>query len=124
MTRTRILALAAVFVCGIALGGIGGAAAMRQRMLAMLHQGGPDAAAVSARLRAVLALTPEQSEKVDAIVRTRHAAIESARRESTQTQRAEFTALRAEVAEILAPEQRDRWFHWCERIARAFLPRD
>lgn len=119
---SRLLFLLTIFVCGIVVGAVGGGVWTRERMIAMMKHPEQLADRIVPKIRAELALDDDQSRKVEEIVRRRHALMESLRAETHPKQFAEFQAMRGDVANLLEPEQREKWSALCDRVEQSYMP--
>jgi len=118
----RVLMLLLIFVCGSVVGAVSGAHWMRERMVAMMQHPEQLPERILSRIRAELALSDDQAQKVDAVIRGRHAAMEALRAESYPRQLSEFKAIQSEIAELLSLEQRRQWATLCETVEQRYLP--
>jgi len=75
-------------------------------------------AEVTARLRRKLNLTDEQAKRVEEILRKRQEHMREIFREIGPRIRAERDSIRAEVAEVLTPEQAEKWNQYYEDMRR------
>ncbi len=118
----RLVLLLLIFVCGGVVGAVSGSAWMRNHMIAMMRNPEQVPDRIMPQIRSKLALSEDQTKKVDEIVRRRHALMESLRAETYPRQMAEFEAMQAEVAEILTLEQRSNWSALCDSVEQRYLP--
>lgn len=119
---SRFLILLFIFVCGAIVGSVGGGYWMRERMIAMIRHPEQVPDRILPRIQSELTLSEDQLRLVEEIVRRRHAAMESHRAESYPRQLAEFKAMQREVADLLSPEQRDKWSALCNSVEERYLP--
>lgn len=118
----RFVMLGLIFFCGSVVGAVIGGFWMRERMIAMMQHPEQVPNRILPRIRAELALSDDQAQQVEAVVRKRHAVMEALRAESYPRQLAEFKAMQSEIAELLSPEQRRRWATLCETVEQRYLP--
>lgn len=118
----RLLFLMLIFLSGSIVGAICGGYWMREHMVTMMQHPEKVPDRILPRIRSELALSDDQAQKVEAVVRRRHAAMEALRAECYPRQLAEFKAMQSEIAELLLPEQRRQWVTLCETVERRYLP--
>jgi len=103
MTNPWKIALPSVLL-GILLGGLGGAWCQRRAFKRL-----PDTERVLRRLTAKLDLDPAQQSSVRTILDDRRTKMEALRQETVAKSREVKSAMRAEIAKILKPEQRAKY---------------
>lgn len=118
----RFVMLGLIFFCGSVVGVAIGGYWMRERMIKVMQHPEQVPNRILPRIRAELALSDDQAQHVEAVVRKRHAAMEALRAESYPRQLAEFKAMQSEIADLLSPEQRRQWATLCENIEKRYLP--
>jgi hypothetical protein len=99
--------ITAAFVAGIAAG-VAGSAALRDRGREHQRERSPGLSYID-RLDRELQFTPEQRDSVVAILRRHDATTKQIWRDSRQRFEAVRTQLRAEIMNLLNPEQRERY---------------
>lgn len=118
----RMGLMAVIFLSGLVVGAVAGRIVTHQQMVSMLKHPEQVADRVLPRIRSTLSLTDRQAQQVEEIVRRRHAAMEAVRSKSYPDLVAEFQALRHEVAEVLSPDQRERWQRLGDSVEQRYLP--
>lgn len=121
MTRwTAVALLAAVFLLGVVVGGLG-SELLHQRRIAAWHHGGagpPGFGFLGHRLERRLELSPRQSRQVEEILgRARHDLGEMRREVGPRIHR-RMKEARAEIEGVLTPEQREE----LRRLGPPLLP--
>lgn len=73
-------------------------------------------------LKRRLRLDPEQTVKIEAIIREHHLALQKIRYETTPRVRTEIDAIQSEVAEVLNPDQRKLWNRRMTQLTDFWFP--
>lgn len=118
----RVVLMVVIFLSGTVVGGVVARIVTREQILAMLKHPERVPDRILPHLRTSLGLTSEQAQRVNEIVRRRHATMESLRARSYPGLLVEFHAMRDEVKEVLSSEQQARWTRLSESIERRYLP--
>ena len=121
-TTLRTLAFVTVFICGIVLGGVGGAMWMRGRILSFTQNPNQIADRVLARIQAQISLKPTQYDKVAEVVRRNYALMNELRAKSQEKQVMQFHQMKTEVGDLLTNEQRIEWNVLCDSVESRYLP--
>lgn len=117
---TAVALLAAAFLLGVVVGGLGGELLHLRRIAAWHHgDGGPPGFGfLGQRLERRLELSPEQARRVDEILQRTRRDLWKMRREVGPEIHRRMTGARAEIEAVLTPEQRDAF----RRLERPLLP--
>jgi hypothetical protein len=118
----RFALMGLIFLCGGVVGAVVSRIATQKMFLSMLKHPEQVPDRILPRLNSSLQLTTEQSTLVDEIVRRHHQSMELIRARSHPETLAEFTAMSSEIAEVLTPEQRDRWNTLSRTVEERYLP--
>jgi hypothetical protein len=121
-TTLRTLAFVTVFICGIVLGGVGGAMWMRGRILSFTQNPNKIADRVLARIQAQISLDPTQYDKVAEVVHRNYALMNELRDKSQEKQVLQFHQMKTEVGDLLTNEQRVEWIALCDSVEARYLP--
>jgi hypothetical protein len=114
--------LLVVFVSGGVVGAMIATKVIHSRMDYYREHAEALPADIVPRLQMRLALTDEQSEKVKAIIATRHPRMIDNRRQGAQAMLDEFQMMEDEIAGVLDPEQEERWRAIAQSVRQRFLP--
>ena len=118
----RWLLMAVIFMSGAIVGGVVSRIVTREQLLYMLKHPEHVPDQILPRLRSSLHLTDQQSRRMEEIVRRRLSAMESIRDQTHPAVLAEFHAMQSEVAELLLPDQRQRWTILSDSAEQRYLP--
>ena len=100
------IALAIVFLAGVATGLFAGARHARFSFIA--HHSGHPGEHMRKNLERRLQLTPEQSTKIEPIINDTATRLETLRKQTSQEVGATFTRMHQEIIPFLTPEQKER----------------
>ncbi len=111
-----------IFTSGFVAGGGITLVTLRNTLLYWVHHPEEFPPRAAARLRSKLDLTGEQTRRVEAILRRRQAVLQTIRREVQPRVIAELDLVEQEIAEVLTPEQRERWHARFTELRETWTP--
>jgi len=114
--------MATIFLSGAIVGGVWGRFVAREEMLSMLRHPEQVPDRILPQIRSSLSLDEDQARQVETIVRRRHAAMEVVRSICYPELLEQFQAMRTDIADVLAPEQRIRWKKLSDTVEQRYLP--
>lgn len=116
-----VLALV-IFGSGCIVGGAATLLVARNRILYALHHPEEGPARIAARLKRKLDLSDEQTQKVEAILAKRQAALAAIRRCVQPEVESQLDLVENEIAEVLDDAQRAEWHERIEALRATWLP--
>lgn len=111
-----------IFVSGVVVGGGLAVALIHNRVLAALHHPEQAPERITQRLRRTLSLSDEQTAQVQAILHKRQQTLQEIRRRVQPEVETQIDEVEREVADVLTPEQRERWHRLLEQLRATWLP--
>lgn len=114
--------LLVVFMAGGVVGAMIATNVIHSRMMYYREHAEALPADIVPRLQRRLALTHEQTDHVKQIIATRHPRMLEDRRQGAEAMLHEFQLMEEEIAEVLNPEQEQRWHTIARSVRQRFLP--
>jgi F0F1-type ATP synthase delta subunit len=112
----------AIFGSGLVVGGAGALLTLRQQLLRAIHHPDEAPARIAARLRSKLALSDQQAERVEQILRERQGKLEAIRRRVQPEVMAELRLLEQQVGATLDETQRTQWEARLRELRETWTP--
>lgn len=118
----RLLFGSVVLLSGMVIGAGVTLLWVQQKALYIVHHPQDAPAAVAARLRSKFRLSGDQEKRVEQVLRKRQASLQAIRREVQPRVMAELEKVREEVAQVLTPEQAEKWNAYFRSMQEKWLP--
>jgi hypothetical protein len=92
------------------------------RIFYAVHHPNEVPARITKYLTRRLALSPDQSKQVEAIIAARQARLQAIRRDVQPRVEMELNGLRQEIGNVLTPDQRSRWDEIFDKAIDTWMP--
>jgi hypothetical protein len=120
--RRRIIAAILIFLGGMICGAGLTVIVAVHNIRHAIHHPEEVPARITRYLTRRLDLTDDQASQVEALIAQRQANLQAIRRETQPRVAAELTALRAEIGQVLTPDQRDKWDEIFDEAIDRWMP--